>query len=342
MTEGDGPRIRQFVDADLPEVIELLDRALGPAPGGVDRRALFEWKHLGNPFGRSLALVAEDDASRIVGLRAFMRWRFALPSGGEVPAVRAVDTATAPELQRRGIFSRLTREALAACNEEGIGFVFNTPNARSLPGYVKMGWTVVTRWPVRVKVRRPLRLAGAALRRDLASGAGLPPGPGSPLVPAAEALSRPEVDRIVDEAARPEGRLFTQRTPLFLKWRYGAGPLPYHAITLGEPPEALAVVRLRSRGRLREAVVCEALASRRATRSLTRLLKAVPRACDADHAVAHFGEGWPALGAARAAGYRQVPRAGITFTALPVVEGLATDVLDPRAWSLSLCELEVF
>ena len=55
-------------------------RALGPAPGGADRRELFVWKHLDNHFGRSIALVAEEDGG-IVGLRAFMRWAFNRPGG---------------------------------------------------------------------------------------------------------------------------------------------------------------------------------------------------------------------------------------------------------------------
>lgn len=334
--------VRAMADADLDAVVDLLYESLGPAPGEVDRRSLFEWKHLGNPFGRSLALVAEMEG-RIVGLRAFMRWRFSGPGGEQVPAVRAVDTATSPAVQRRGIFSRLTREALEACEEEGVAFVFNTPNAMSLPGYLKMGWTEVTRWPVRMRVRRPGRVLGAALRRDLRAGQAVPPPPGSPLRPAGEALALPEVERLVAGAVRPQGRLTTPRIPLFMKWRYGAGPLPYHALTAGDPPDAVAIVRLRSRGRLREAVVCEALSVPGAARRLDGLLRSLPRACGADHAVAHFGPGWPAAEALGTAGYRRVPRARITFTARPVAAGGAgTVALDPASWSLSLCELEVF
>jgi GNAT superfamily N-acetyltransferase len=335
-------QVRPMVDGDLPEVMDLLLASLGSAPGEVDRRALFEWKHLGNPFGRSLALVAEIDG-RLVGLRAFMRWRFAGQDGEEVSAVRAVDTATSPEVRRRGIFSRLTREALEACRDEGVAFVFNTPNAQSLPGYLKMGWREVARWPVLVKIRRPGRLLGALLRRNLHAGAAVPPPADSRLEPAGEVLFRPEVERLVAGAVRPPGLLSTPRTPLFMKWRYGSGPLPYHALLEGDPPDALAVVRLRSRGRLREAVVCEALSAPGGRSGLERLLRALPRACGVDHAVAHFGPGWPASEAAAAAGFRRVPRAGITFTARPVAEGPAgARALDPSSWSLTLCELEVF
>ena len=160
--------IRPMRDADLDAVVKLLTTSLGPAPGGADRRALFVWKHLENHFGRSIALVAEDDEG-LLGLRAFMRWEFDGP-GGPYRAVRAVDTATHPRAQRRGIFSRLTTAALEACREDGVDLVYNTPNEKSLPGYLKMGWTRVTKWPVSIKVRRPFALASAAVRRDLSAG----------------------------------------------------------------------------------------------------------------------------------------------------------------------------
>ncbi len=43
---------------------------------------LFAWKHIDNPFGRSIILVAEAEGT-IAGLRAFMRWELTTP-GGEI------------------------------------------------------------------------------------------------------------------------------------------------------------------------------------------------------------------------------------------------------------------
>ncbi|MBI4259518.1 MAG: GNAT family N-acetyltransferase [Actinobacteria bacterium] len=345
---ADGVVVRPMEDADVGEVVELLTEALGPGPGGVDRRALFEWKHLGNPFGRSLALVAELDG-RIVGLRSLMRWRLAGAGGTLVHAVRAVDTATSPAVQRRGVFTRLTREALEACAREDVALVFNTPNARSLPGYLKLGWREVARWPVRIRVRRPLHLARAAARRDLAPGAPVAPpdlpvsGPGGAvLVPAVGALSSPALDRLLGEAVVPEGGLHTPRNALYLRWRFSAGPIPYQGVLVGDPPEALVVLRLRARGRLREAVVCEVLATPRAT-GLPGVLRALPGMAGADHAVAHAGPGWPAARALGRGGYRKVPRAGLLFTVRPVPgRAVHPDPLDPASWSLSLGDLEVF
>ena len=144
--------LRPYREEDESAVLELLDASLGGGPVGRRPPSFFRWKHMSNPFGRSFMLVAEDDG-RIVGLRAFMRWRFQA-GDRELLAVRAVDTATHPDYQGQGIFSRLT---LAALDELGgqVDLVFNTPNEKSLPGYLKMGWRPVGQVPIRVRVRHP-------------------------------------------------------------------------------------------------------------------------------------------------------------------------------------------
>ena len=96
---------------------------------------------------------------RIVGLRAFMRWEFV--RGGEVlHAVRAVDTATHPDYQGKGLFTAMTMHGLDVISDDGIDFVFNTPNDKSRPGYLKMGWQEVGKLPVAIRVAGP----GGAMR----------------------------------------------------------------------------------------------------------------------------------------------------------------------------------
>ena len=56
-------------------------------PGDARRwsnAAVWRWKHVDNPFGRSLVLLARDDATgEITGLRAFMAWQYLV--GGAHP-----------------------------------------------------------------------------------------------------------------------------------------------------------------------------------------------------------------------------------------------------------------
>src|SRR5947199_7070932 len=128
----------------------------------------------------------------MVCVRTFVRWRFGgVGTGGEVLDVRGVDTATSPIVQRKGIFSRLTTRALDAAESEGVAFVFNTPNDRSLPGYLKLGWRQLGDRKLRARVRRPDRLVRAAASRDLRSGAATAPPVGTELVPAAAFLDDP-------------------------------------------------------------------------------------------------------------------------------------------------------
>ncbi|MGH2682524.1 MAG: GNAT family N-acetyltransferase, partial [Actinomycetota bacterium] len=84
--------VRPFRGDDEAGVLDLLKASLGPGPPGSRTPEFFRWKHLANPFGHSLMLVAEA-GGQIVGLRAFMRWEFEA-GGRAVRAVRAVDTAT--------------------------------------------------------------------------------------------------------------------------------------------------------------------------------------------------------------------------------------------------------
>lgn len=73
----------------------------------------------------------------------FLRWKFDVPGEGTISAVRAVDTATHPDWQGSGIFTRLTLGALDELRDDGLDVVFNTPNDQSRPGYLKMGWSQV-------------------------------------------------------------------------------------------------------------------------------------------------------------------------------------------------------
>lgn len=133
---------------DMPGMIDLLRRSLGESLMPKSE-GFFNWKHNENPFGRSMVLLAKEDGE-IVGLRAFMRWEW-IRNGKRITAVRAVDTATDPAHQGKGIFKKLTMQAVADCKAEGISLVFNSPNTSSRPGYLKMGWKDAGRMPLLFK-----------------------------------------------------------------------------------------------------------------------------------------------------------------------------------------------
>src|SRR4029077_13661343 len=130
--------------------LDLLANALGwSASAGLPE--FFDWKHRENPFGESPGWVAVD-GTRVVGFRTFLRWELEDGAGATRTAVRAVDTATHPDYQGRGIFRALTLLAVEEMTAEGVEFVFNTPNDKSRPGYLTMGWHEVGRLPTRARI----------------------------------------------------------------------------------------------------------------------------------------------------------------------------------------------
>ncbi len=133
--------IRYAVAADTPQIIDLFRICLRDA-GGSPTDAFWQWKHQLNPFGPSPVLLAFHQ-DQLVGMRAFLRWNWQY-AHKVYPAFRAVDTATHPQWQGRGIFRKLTMLLWQQLQQEHpAAFVYNTPNHQSKPGYLKMGWQVL-------------------------------------------------------------------------------------------------------------------------------------------------------------------------------------------------------
>ncbi len=324
--------IRPATDADLPAVLELLQASLGWVPDD-DHARFFTWKHHESPFGRSPAWVAVDPVAdgRIVAFRTFLRWQFER-GGAVVPAVRAVDTATHPDYQGQGIFSLLTRQALHELRGQGVAFVFNTPNDRSRPGYLKMGWQLVARLPVVATPRSPLSLARLARARVPADTCSVPSAAG---VPIADVLADEAGVKALLASARAEGddRLRTVHTPEYLAWRYGFPPLHYRAMVApGGVEDGVVVFRLRHRGAALEAAVCEQIVPLGDERTAPRLVRRLLRETGADHAV-QIGRARPSRG------LLPMPGQGPTLVWRDV-----TDTVMPPAdrWALGLGDIELF
>jgi GNAT superfamily N-acetyltransferase len=273
--------VRRARPADHDAILELIGMALVGEPGqpGIDE--LFAWKHLTNPFGQSPAWVALD-GERIVGFRTFMRWRFSTPTG-PVPAVRAVDTATHPDYQGRGIFSQLTQHALAELRAEGVGFVFNTPNDKSGPGYLKMGWQPVGRLPTGLlpgSVRGLPRIASARVPAQRWST------PNSAGAPAPDVLADHAGVSALLAALPAQHGIGTERTASYLQWRYGLDRLAYRAVLAGSRVEdGLVLFRTRRRGAALELSVGDVLLPRPSAWLAARLIREALRRSGADYAL---------------------------------------------------------
>jgi GNAT superfamily N-acetyltransferase len=317
--------VRRAADVDLPEILHLLEVSLG---WHVDATfaAFFDWKHRQSAFGPSPAWVAVD-ADRIVGLRILMRWEFDGDRGVE-RAVRAVDTATHPDAQGKGIFTRLTRIALEELEREGVAFVFNTPNDQSRPGYLKMGWDLVGRLPVGA---RPRSVGGLVRMARARVPAGRWSEPSTAGEPAADVLADREAVAALTGSQPPSGTLRTRLSPEFLAWRYGTELLPYRAVVgPGGIADGVGLFRVRQRGSAREGALCEVLAPGGDAGLERALVRRVARVLDADYLLG--------LGRTRR-GLAPLPRQGPILTWRRV----ATERQGPpAAWSLGLGDIELF
>jgi GNAT superfamily N-acetyltransferase len=332
--------VRSFTMEDEPEVLDLLRSALGDGPTGERSSRFFRWKHLQNPFGSSLMLVAEE-RGRILGLRAFMRWRFCA-GARMLNAVRAVDTATLPEAQGKGVFSRLTREAVGIMRSD-VDLVFNTPNSKSLPGYLKMGWQVVGRFPVWVRVKRPMRFV-TRIRSFSAASETTGDAPRIDARSAAEVLDdTATVDSLLRETQDESGRFNTDRSARYLRWRYASGPLDYRAITEGPGSDlrGLAMFRVRPRGRLWEATVTEMLVPRRDRTVTRRLLRGILDAAEVDHVTCSFPATFVSSSVLTRSAFVRAPT-GPTLVTNPLTDSIRPDPSELGSWALTLGDLEVF
>lgn len=247
--------IRPATAEDRGEVIALLQRSLG-SDGDPRYPELFAWKHDTNRFGPSPMWVATD-AGRIVAFRAFMRWEF-VRGGAVLRAVRAVDTATDPDYQGRGLFRSLTMHGLDHVRAEGVDFVFNTPNSQSRPGYLKMGWREVGRLPAAVHFVGP-RGAAAALRSRVPADRWSQPLSIGVVVEDWLAATGPG-DRWPVPVDVREVR--TNLDEKFLAWRFGGPLLGYRVVDDGD---AAIICRARRRGSALELAVVAGFGPARST-----------------------------------------------------------------------------
>jgi GNAT superfamily N-acetyltransferase len=308
---------RVLEDGDVTAVLGLLRTALGEPPLLKRTPELFAWKHFDNPFGRSVAIVAES-GHQLVGLRAFMRWDLVTVGGSVIRCVRAVDTATHPDFQRRGIFQRLTEEALELAVAVGVDLVFNTPNEKSGAGYLKMGWREVG--PVGVMVRPSTRILTRA-RGERGEDPRL-------------FIDHPVPASDLDILDREPVGLRTPRTDGYLRWRFASHPTArYFRVDQGD---SIAVVRPNHRNGRRELILADVFGSRPGS-----VIRNTARRSRADYLATWFSPGAPERRAALTSGLMPVPGLRpLTLMARPLHD-LDVDVLDSTSWDLAVSDLEL-
>jgi GNAT superfamily N-acetyltransferase len=347
--------IRNQGEADEAALLDLLRITVGETSASRKTTEFWRWKHVDNPFGPSYSVCAWDEATgQLAGLRTLMRWAFRGLDDTTHLAARPVDTATHPDHQRRGVFSALTRFSVEQVSAGETRFIFNTPNANSLGGYLKMGWSEVARWPLFMRPVRWLRCGSALLSREAEGASETDSVAGNGSVPRGMGAwrdlvngRRAEVAALIaaNEAGRARVGYRTARSVEYMDWRYGAHPgIAYgvHEVSDARGLSGVAVAReVGGMAGLRALLVVELLLREPSPRNAARLVKRLIRTTESDYLVAHFSAGTFERQALLRNGFIPVPGKEYTF----VARGLDPVTPDPTratSWDLTLGELEIF
>ena len=204
-----------------------------------------------------------------------------------------------------------------------MAFVFDTPNAQSRPGYLKLGWREVGRpgtaaRPARVRDARIL-----ARSRVPADHWSMPIAVGAEIGPWLDAHGPWPAPAHVSSTDRT---LRTATDERFARWRYGLAGLHYRVV--GDADAAI-VVRLRRRGLARELVIAQQLGD---PDHADRLVIDTLRQVGATHAL-RLGD--PNL----RRGFVPIPDAGPLLTWRAVCDHGPPPLPN---WQLSLGDLELF
>jgi N-acetylglutamate synthase-like GNAT family acetyltransferase len=197
--------IRKSNVNDIPAIVELLKRSLGEqsSPKTVE---YWLWKHVKNPFGESPVLVAEENGI-LIGVRAMLQWQWKI-GNHNLGALRAVDTATDPAHQGKGIFSILTKQMIKDAKDGEHQFIFNTPNEKSKPGYIKMGWSEVGKLTVGISLILPKFFGNKQIEKYKVSDTELS-----------------DLCSNWNAYLSTTGKLYTPKSVEYLKWRYTENPV---------------------------------------------------------------------------------------------------------------------
>ncbi|MCM4158768.1 GNAT family N-acetyltransferase [Antarcticibacterium flavum] len=305
-------QIREAKQNDIPQILEVLKASLGET-SSKKTEEIWRYKHIENPFGESLVLVAVE-AGIIIGVRAFMRWKW--QKGDEIfSTFRAVDTATHPDYQGKGIFKKLTLKALEIGKERGDHFVFNTPNAQSKPGYLKMGWEEVEKLKITI---RPLNFFGANQGYRF--------------------QNKEEVESCVKLLAQQNKQnsqkktLFTPKNIEYLNWRYFINPIQKYSIIANE--DFFIAGYSKDRGRIKEFRIVEAMYDDIGEKNIKKAILEL-----SDQSGAHFLSISPNADISFKIGVTRNFGPVLTFKAINYTEDNLPNI---KLWNYSLGDMELF
>ena len=212
--------------------------------------------------------------------------------------------------------------------EEGVNVVFNTPNAQSRPGYLKMGWVDIGRLPIAFRATQPSAVARMLRARTAAEKWSEPTNVG---VAVNEVATDVGISSLLDSRPQPVG-WSTSLSGKWLQWRFGLEPLHYRAWVPLDVEDGVVFFRLRKRGGATECSVGLVLAPDASLDAERELLTGLTKAVDADYLLR--------MGPADVrGGFLPAPRVGPRLTARQITVPPERDI---KRWVFSLADIELF
>jgi len=119
---------------DLPQVAHFFKNQY-QGQGSYGELGMFQWKIIDNFSAPGILNLVKD--SETIAATTSITPKLLHLNDSEVLAAEIGDTYTDKNYQRQGMFSLLVNQSRKDANEQGIQFIYGTPNHQSLPGYEK-------------------------------------------------------------------------------------------------------------------------------------------------------------------------------------------------------------
>lgn len=316
--------IKEGKREDIEAIISLQKLSLGE--GAIPRsEAFWNWKHVDNPFGASPVILAWH-RDQLVAMRAFMNWQWKM-DGHTFQALRAVDTATHPDWQGKGLFKKLTLQMIEAQKLNQKDFIFNTPNKQSLPGYLKMGWLELAQPDISIRIGS---LKGFLNSNQL----NLVTKPEWDL----QNINWNELDKWL--AKQPAEGIHTPKNSHYLKWRYIQIPeFKYFGFFTTTNGGGLLIGRIKLTSKLPELRITELMGAN--TSYIKSELKKMIRYYSPAFISTMIGLDQKGQFPLKNTGFIKIPNLGPKVT-LRKINNIPNEMLFKKSWSWTTGDMELF
>ncbi len=204
--------IQEVIDSDRADVLEVLDQVFSIAQRTKEilrGPELWDWKYRKSIFGHAVVhAIRSDQQVAAVGCL----WPLTLRWKGELlTALQPCDTAVHPDFRGQGLFRYLNEERKLTAERLGADLLFNFPNANSLRGYVRSGWSFVGKVPWMVRILKPFLVLKARFHSEKSM----------PLnVPSDVRLYVGDFSRFESNSDEVFGSVSVARLPGYFNWRF--------------------------------------------------------------------------------------------------------------------------